>query len=124
MFIFSTIGIARDISKWKVFCGDRITVEATVTGNERYHGKNRDYFKPIVSYTVNGVQYNDVTVDDGSVSLTLPSNIGTPRSVTVDGKNPRRILRDPNCETLIFGALGFFCGTFALAIKKSKLSDY
>ena len=123
MFIFSILGLVRDMSRWKVFYSHSITVEAIVTGNERKYSRGGYHYKPILSYTVNGVRYENVRIDDGSVSSGMPADIGTLRYITVDVRDPRKMLRDPNPETLVFAALGFFCGTFAFLIRK-KLSEY
>ena len=123
--VFCLIGLIKDISRWKMFCPNAVTVQATVTDNEeRYSSKGRYHYTPILSYNVNGIQCDGIKLDIGQVDPRYPTPVGSQIELTVNGNDPRKMLRDPNWTTLLYGMLFLVSSGIVVMIKSDFVSKY
>ena len=127
MLAFFMAGLLSNITSWSFLCSDPVTVEATVTDNrETYNSKGRaEYgtlytYVPYVRYEVRGVQYDHVRVY-GDMPRNSPAEVGSKITLTVDGRNPKKILGSPGWQTYLFASLTFFFLVFdILCIRESR----
>ena len=115
---FFLIGLLRDVTSWKMFYKDPVTVQATVVRNTKHSQRNGQSYTVYVDYEYGGVNVTDKAVENEGLRES-PAEIGSQIALTVDGNAPEKQLKDPGADTLIFGALTFFMAVFGVLMFRS-----
>ena len=126
------IGFIDNAAKWPAFCSDPVNVMATVTDNEQrsnYRGSprygNEYIYQPYVSYEVNGRAYRNIKINNQPMRHS-PAPVGSTMSLMVDGKDPSKILSNPDSSSFVFAMLSFSAISIGLSmlLRLRETGDY
>lgn len=92
----------KDFRSWEMFYDNPASVDAIVIDNDKTHYFRDDTkYYPEVTYDYNGQEYTMRLYE----SSKFPAEIGSHKTLVVDGDNPNKLLSNPDSKLIIIGTI-------------------